>query len=74
MILHQQVDMILFAIELDQFRFKIFADAGEDASQVVEHLFGKDTSPVFCVTKTKCVRLKIGRLLPCNGFKLSDTN
>ena len=51
MLLHQQVDMTLFAIELPPVRLQN-PDAGEDASQVVEHIFGKDTSPVF-VTKTK---------------------
>jgi hypothetical protein len=39
--------MVVLAIELYQFRFKVVADRSKDASQIVEHLFGEDLSPVF---------------------------
>jgi hypothetical protein len=39
--------MVVFAIEFHQFRFKVVADTGKDASQIVKHLFGEDFAPVF---------------------------
>jgi hypothetical protein len=31
-VVHQQVDVIIFAIKLNQFGFKVFADVGKDDS------------------------------------------
>ena len=33
--------MIVFAVELSQFRFKVVTDPGQDTSQIDEYLFGK---------------------------------
>lgn len=41
------MDVVILAIELHQFRFKVSADAGEHRAQIVENLFGEDVAPVF---------------------------
>ncbi len=39
--------MVVLPVELNQFRFKVKADPGEDRAQVINHLFGEDTTAVF---------------------------
>ncbi len=46
-VVHQQVNVIVFAIELNQFRLKVCANAFKDLAQVVNHLFGEDATAVF---------------------------
>ena len=48
MVVDEQMDMVVLAIELYQFRFKVFAYSRKDAPQIVEHLFCEDISPAFC--------------------------
>ena len=40
--------MVVVAIKLHQFSFKVFADSGKDAPSIVAYLFGKHLSPIFC--------------------------
>src|SRR3989304_3135933 len=47
-IVHQQVHMILLAVELHQLRLEVAANLGEDAAQVVENGFGEHATPIFC--------------------------
>ena len=42
------MNMVVLAIELYQFRFKVVTDAGKEALQSVEYLLGEDLAPVFC--------------------------
>ena len=46
-IVHQQMDMIVLAVDLDQFRFEVGADRCEDIAHVVEHGIGEDVAAVF---------------------------
>src|SRR5690606_30797752 len=46
-VVHQQVDVIVLAVELHQFRLEVGADAGEDVTQVVEDFLGEHFAPVF---------------------------
>ena len=39
--------MVILAIELDQFRLKVGADAGKDATQIVENFLGEHIAAVF---------------------------
>ena len=41
------MNVIVFAIELNQFRLKVCANAFKDFAQVVNHLFGEDATAVF---------------------------
>lgn len=45
---HKQMDMIFFAVEFDEFSFKIRADVREDELQIIEDSFVKDVSAVLC--------------------------
>jgi hypothetical protein len=47
-IVHEQMNVIVLAIELDQFSLKVITDAGEDAVEIGEDLFGENFAPVFC--------------------------
>jgi len=40
---YEQMNMVVFAIELYQFRFKVVAYPGKDASQIGEYLFGEES-------------------------------
>ena len=46
--MHEQVHVIVFAVELNQFRLKIRAHLRKDRAQVIENGFSKDVAPVFC--------------------------
>src|ERR1035438_3534069 len=88
-VVHEQMDMVVLAIELYQFRFKVVAYSGKDAPQIVEYLFGEDLPPVFCdedqvhmhhedaVSSVPNVIAFLHRpriyCCPCNGFKPSNT-
>ena len=39
--------MVVLAVELDQFRVKVGADLGKDASQVIDHFLGEHLTTVF---------------------------
>jgi len=47
-VIDQQVNMIIFAIELNEFRLKVSANAGENLVQFIQYVFGKDITPIFC--------------------------
>ena len=40
--------MVIFTIELHQFRFKVRADTGKYWAQVVKNLFCEDFPAIFC--------------------------
>lgn len=46
-IVHQQMHMVILAVELHQFCLKVSTDAGEDHAQVIENFFGEDAAAVF---------------------------
>ena len=46
-LVHKQMDMVLLAIKLHPFRFKVVTDTGKDGLHIAEHLFGEELSPVF---------------------------
>jgi len=41
------MDMVIFAVELDEFGLKVPANTGKDAAHVVQDGFGEDLAPVF---------------------------
>ena len=44
----QQVNMVVFPIELDQSRFEVVTDRGEDRMQILQDFLREDATPVFC--------------------------
>jgi len=44
---HRQMEMVVLAIKLHPFSFKVVTDTGKDALHIAEHLFGEELSPVF---------------------------
>jgi hypothetical protein len=42
------MNMVVLAVELDQFGFKVITYTGKDFPQIVEDLFGEDLAPIFC--------------------------
>jgi len=45
--MHQQMNVIVLAVALNQVRLEIMADLGKDAFQVVDRGFGQHVTPVF---------------------------
>ena len=39
--------MVILTIELSQMRLEDGADAGEDAAQVVQYIFGENVAPIL---------------------------
>src|SRR5664279_1403865 len=84
------MNMIVLAIELDQFSLKIITDAGEDAMEIGEDLFGENFAPGFChedqvnmhhkdtVSAVADIVAFLHRprlySIRCNGSKPSNTN
>ena len=56
-VVHQQVDVIVLTVELNQFRLEVGTDAGEYPVQVIED-FLVNTSRQYLVTKTKCTCIR----------------
>ncbi len=44
----QQVNMVVFPVELDQSRFKVMTDRGEDPLQILQDFLREHATPVFC--------------------------
>ncbi len=44
----QQVNMVVFPVELDQSRFEVVTDRGEDRMQILQDFLREDATPVFC--------------------------
>ncbi len=44
----QQVNMVVFPVELDQSRFKVMTDRGEDPLQILQDFLREHATLVFC--------------------------
>ena len=47
-VVHQEMHMVVLAIEFNQFRLKVCADTCEDTAQVINHFPGEHPTAVFC--------------------------
>ena len=43
-----QVNMVVFPVELDQSRFEVETDRGEDLMQILQDFLREHATPVFC--------------------------
>jgi Helix-turn-helix domain len=65
-IVHQQVDMVTFAVHLHQLRPEICADLGENVSQVLDRLGVEDAASVFGQEDQMDVQCKHAMSAPSN--------
>jgi len=57
-IVHQQMNVVVFAIHLDQLRLEIVADIGEDGTKASDSISVKYPISVFCDKDQMDVKLK----------------
>ena len=57
-VVHQQVNVVVFAVHLNQRRFKIVANVGENGTKTVEGIFVKDPISVLCDKDQVNMKLK----------------
>ncbi len=71
-IVHQQVDVVVLAVELHEFRLEVGADAGEDAAQVLDDFLGEYLTPAFGGRMSKRRKVKSFRTFATVGMVTDD--
>jgi hypothetical protein len=57
-VVHQQVNVVVFAVHVNRRRFKIVANVGENGTKAVDGIFVKDPVAILCDKDQVNMKLK----------------